>query len=98
MSSETPAIENAEPISKHVAGTGQSMQDFLNNFSSPKRANVFYCNIQNVIMDAQYILVDGDSLLVSYYSLHIYIVMETRAISSNIINFRSHFNLPFFLR
>ena len=62
MSSET----SLEPVSKHDSGTGQGIQDFLNKFSSPKRANVFYCNIQNVIMDAQYILLDGDSLLVSY--------------------------------
>lgn len=44
--------------------TISGIQDFLTRFSSPARANVFYCNIQNVIMDAQYILLDGDSLLV----------------------------------
>ena len=69
MSSETTAIEAAEPVSKPVSGTEQGLQDFLISFSSSKRANVFYCNIQNVIMDAQYILVDGDSLLVSYPTL-----------------------------
>ena len=44
--------------------TISGIHDFLTRFSSPTRAHVFYCNIQNVIMDAQYILLDGDSLLV----------------------------------
>ena len=64
---ESTDIEEDFVTSKVTAKVNtDEITEFLSLFSSPARTNVYYCNIQNVIMDAQYVLVDGDSLLVRF--------------------------------